>query len=242
MIKTLRCWHGNGAKIMAEDFIARRGKQSASGGGGATLNIENIATALGSTGGGHDATEANGGPAQRALPPVERWNPPFCGDIDMRIARDGTWFYRGTPIGRPALVRLFSTILRKDSDGYVLVTPVEKVGIKVEDAPFLAVEMTVAHRGTDQVLRFLTNVEDWVEAGASHPIRFEKAACDGIKPYIHVRGDLWALVTRALVLDLVELGEIGEHDGARCFGVASAGSFFPMANADEVESVGFNRS
>ncbi|MGH6820464.1 MAG: DUF1285 domain-containing protein [Methylocella sp.] len=207
--------------------MARRGK-SPSGAGGATLNIETLAT-------------AQGGPPQWPLPPVEQWNPPFCGDIDMRIARDGTWFYRGTPIGRPALVRLFSTILRKDSDGYVLVTPVEKVGIMVEDAPVLAVEMIVAHQGAGQVLRFRTNVEDWVEAGAGHPIRFEKAAFDGIKPYIHVRGDLWALVARALVLDLVELGEIGEHDGARCFGVASAGSFFPIANADELESAAMNQ-
>ncbi|MGH6830013.1 MAG: DUF1285 domain-containing protein, partial [Methylocella sp.] len=202
--------------------------KSPSGAGGATLNIETLATAA-------------GGPAQRALPPVEQWNPPFCGEIDMRIGRDGTWFYRGTPISRPALVRLFSTILRKDSDGYVLVTPVEKVGIRVEDAPFLAVEMTVANQGTDQVLRFRTNVEDWVEAGAGHPIRFEKGAAGGIKPYIHVRGDLWALVTRALVLDLVERGEMGEHDGARCFGVGSAGSFFPIANADEVESADINQ-
>ncbi len=225
---------------MTEEFVSRRGKQSASGAGGAPLTIETLATAMCSAGAGHDATEPKGGPAQRALPPVEQWNPPFCGDIDMRIARDGTWFYRGTPIGRPALVRLFSTILRKDSDGYVLVTPVEKVGIKVEDAPFLAVEMIVARQGADQILRFRTNVEDWVEAGAGHPIRFEKAAFDGIKPYIHVRGDLWALITRALVLDLVELGEIGEHDGARCFGVASAASFFPIANADEVESADIN--
>ncbi|MGH6800623.1 MAG: DUF1285 domain-containing protein [Methylocella sp.] len=200
-----------------------------------------MATAICSAGAGHDAAEAKGGPAQRALPPVEQWNPPFCGDIEMRIARDGTWFYDGTPITRPALVRLFSTILRKDSDGYVLVTPVEKVGIKVEDAPFLAVEMIVAQQGADQLLRFKTNVEDWVEAGFNHPIRFEKAACDGIKPYLHVRGDLWALVTRALVPNLVELGEIGEHDGARCFGVASAGSFFPMANANEVESADMNQ-
>jgi hypothetical protein len=181
--------------------------------------------------------EQQPGTGARNVPPVEQWNPRFCGDIDMRIARDGTWFYCGTAIGRPALVRLFSTILRKDPEGYVLVTPVERVGITVEDAPFLAVEMTVAHQGADQVLRFRTNVEDWVEAGAGHSIRFEKAACDGIKPYIHVRGDLWALVTRALVLDLVQLGQIGEHDGARCFGVGSAGSFFPIANADEVESV-----
>jgi uncharacterized protein len=194
--------------------------------GSATSNIENLAAAMGSLGAGHSVTESNGGPPQRALAPVEQWNPLFCGNIDMRIARDRTWFYYGTPINRPALVRLFSTILRKESDGYVLVTPVEKVGIKVEDAPFLAVEMIVAHQGADQVLRFLTNVGDWVEAGFNHPIRFEKAAFDGVKPYIHVRGDLWALVTRALVLDLVELGEIGEHDRACCFGVVSAGSFF----------------
>ena len=210
---------------MAEEFIARGGKQSASGAASATLNIETLAT-------------AGGGPAQRGLPPVEQWNPPFCGDIDMRIARDGTWFYCGTPIGRPALVRLFSMILRKDPKGFVLVTPVEKVGIIVEDAPFLVVEMTVARLGADQVLRFQTNVEDWVEAGAGHPIRFEKAAFDGIKPYIHVRGDLWALVTRALVLDLVELGEVREHDGARCFGVVSAGSFFPMAGVQEAGQIG----
>ncbi|MGB6175977.1 MAG: DUF1285 domain-containing protein [Methylocella sp.] len=212
---------------MAEEFIARHGKRTASGPGGATLNIETFAA-------------DKGGPAQWALRPVEQWNPPFCGDIDMRIARDGTWFYCGTPIGRPALVRLFSTILRKDRDGYVLVTPAEKVGIKVEDAPFLAVEMTAARQGADQVLRFLTNVEDWVEAGAGHPIRFEQGAANGIKPYVRVRGDLWALVTRALVLDLVELGEIGEHGGARWFGVGSAGSFFPIANADEVESADIN--
>jgi uncharacterized protein len=222
---------------MAAEFIAGRAKQSASGAGGPTLNIETIAAAMCSTRAGHDVTEAKDGPAQRALPPVEQWNPQFCGDIDMRIARDGTWFYCGTPIGRPALVRLFSTILRKDPDGYVLVTPVERVGIKVEDAPFLAVEMTAAHRGANQVLRFLTNVGDWVEAGFNHPIRFEKGAAGGIKPNIHVRGDLWALAARALVLDLVELGEIGEHDGGRCFGVGSAGGFFPIANADEVENV-----
>jgi uncharacterized protein len=205
------------------------------------LNIEVIATAVCPTGAGYDVKEAKGGPANRALPPREQSNPPFCADMDMRIARDGTWFYCGTPIGRPALVRLFSTILRKDPDGYVLVMPVEKVGIKVEDVPFLALEMTVAHQGADQVLRFLTNVGGWVEAGAGHPIRFEKAASDGIKPFIHVRGDLWALVSRALLLDLVELGEIGEHDGARCFGVGSAGGFFPIAKADEIESVDINQ-
>jgi hypothetical protein len=172
-----------------------------------------------------------------ALPPVEQWNPPFCGDIDMKIARDGTWFYCGTPIARPALVRLFSTILRKDPEGYVLVTPIEKVGIKVEDAPFLAVEMIVARPRAEQVLRFSTNVGDCVEACAKHPIRFEKSAFDGIKPYINVRGDLWALVTRALFLDLAGLGETKEHEGELCFGVFSAGVFFVMAGAGEVEAI-----
>jgi uncharacterized protein len=226
---------------MAEDFLAEYGKQSAPGVGSATLNVETLATAMRSTRAAQEGTEPRGDMAERALPPVEQWNPPFCGDIDTKIARDGTWFYYGTPIRRPALVRLFSTILRKDAQGYVLVTPAERVGITVEDAPFLAVEMTVAHQRADQVLRFLTNVEDWVEAGAGHPIRFEKAAFDGIKPYIRVRGDLWALVSRALVLDLVELGEIREHDGARCFGVGSAGRFFPIANAGEVDSVDINQ-
>jgi hypothetical protein len=198
---------------MAEEFLVKWGRRT---GDSTKLNTENMAT---------------------ALPPVEQWNPPFCGDIDMRIARDGTWFYCGTPIGRPALVRLFSTILRKDTDGYVLVTPVEKVGIKVEDAAFLAVEMTVARPQLEQVLRFSTNVGDWVEAGSSHPIRFEVTASGGIKPYIHVRGDLWALVTRAVTLDLVELGEIREHQGVRRFGVVSAGVFFSMTNAAEMEAI-----
>ena len=106
----------------------------------------------------------------KGLPPVHLWNPPFCGDIDLRIARDGTWFYGGTPIGRLPLVKLFASILRKDPEGFRLVTPVEKVGITVEDAPFLAVEMKV-ERGS--MLSFRTNVDDWVEAGADHLLRFE---------------------------------------------------------------------
>ncbi|WGJ14678.1 DUF1285 domain-containing protein [Methylocapsa sp. D3K7] len=174
------------------------------------------------------------GKARQALPPVEQWHPPFCGAIDMRISRDGTWFYNGTPIARPALVRLFSTILRKDPDGYVLVTPVEKVGIDVEDAPFLAVEMSVVQ---PRVLRFATNVGDWVEAGTEHPIRFEKSAHGGIKPYIHVRGGLWALATRTMSLELAGLCETREHAGAACFGVVSAGVFFPIAAEAEVEAL-----
>jgi hypothetical protein len=184
---------------------------------------------------GLTAAAGKASPGAKALPPVEQWNPPFCGDIDMRIARDGTWFYNGTPIGRPALVRLFSTILRKDPDRYVLVTPVEKVGIKVEDAPFLGVELTVTEDQSRQVLAVRTNVEDWVTVDAEHPLRFAKAEADGIKPYVRVRGDLWALVTRSLFLDLVALGEIEELNGERLFGVRSCGTFFTIANAQEIE-------
>ncbi len=182
------------------------------------------------------AARAVGG-EQRRLPPVHLWNPTFCGDIDMRIARDGTWFYNGTPIGRPALVRLFSTILRKDPDRYVLVTPVEKVGIAVEDAPFLAVELAKETGENGQSLRFRTNVDEWVEAGPEHPMRFEPGESGGLKPYVHVRADLWALVKRALFYDLVDLGETRRIDGEDMFGVVSNGAFFAMARADQLETL-----
>jgi hypothetical protein len=171
----------------------------------------------------------------RGLPPVERWNPPFCGDIDMRIAADGTWFYLGTPIGRPALVRLFSSVLRRDGDDYVLVTPVEKLGITVEDAPFQAVEMAVDGEGDARRLAFRTQVDDLVSVGPEHPIRFERAAKDGLKPYVHVRRGLWARLTRALTYDLLALGEVRDVDGIAMFGVAVAGGFHPAVPADEIE-------
>ena len=185
--------------------------------------LENLTRAAG-------AAQAPG----RGLPPVHLWNPPFCGDIDMRIARDGTWFYMGSPIGRAPLVRLFSTILRKDEDRYVLVTPVERVGIAVEDAPFLAVEMKVTQGERGQALAFRTNVEDWTQAGPDHPLRFETGDAEGLKPYVHVRAGLWALVKRALFYDLVAAGEVREVDGIAMFGVASNGVFFPMQRADEL--------
>src|SRR5256885_958566 len=128
----------------------------------------------------------------KALPPVHLWNPPFCGDLDMRIASDGTWFYMGTPIGRPALVRLFSTILKREDGKHFLVTPVEKVGIRVDDAPFLAVEMVRESDSRGRLLRFRTNVDDWVPCDSSHRLRFEAAADGGLTPYLHVRSDLWA--------------------------------------------------
>jgi hypothetical protein len=166
-------------------------------------------------------------------PPVEHWNPPFCGDIDMRIAADGTWFYNGTPIGRPALVRLFASILRKDPDRFVLVTPVERVGIAVEDAPFQAVEMAVEGEGGGRGIVFRTNVDDLVRVGAAHPLRFEKDATGGVKPYVLVRAALWARLTRALTYDLLNLGEDREAGGRMMFGVSAGGSFFPVAPAAE---------
>src|SRR5471030_1299323 len=131
---------------------------------------------------------------KRGPPPVHLWNPPFCGDIDMKIASDGNWFYQKTPIGRPALVKLFASVLKREGDKYFLVTPVEKVGIVVEDVPFLAVELKVIAPEHDvllPVLRFRTNVDDWVDAGPGHALRFETEATGGLKPYLHVRRDLW---------------------------------------------------
>lgn len=181
---------------------------------------------------GLDALVAGVPRESRGLPPVHLWNPPFCGDIDMRIGADGTWYYMKTPIGRPALVKLFASVLKREGEHYFLVTPVEKVGIVVDDAPFLAVEM----RQEAKTLRFRTNVDDWVDCDADHRLRFEpEQATGGLKPYLHVRRDLWAKVTRALFYDLVALGEERDVDGQRMFGVASAGSFFPMAEADSLK-------
>ncbi len=173
-------------------------------------------------------------PAQKGLPPVHLWNPPFCGDIDMRISGDGTWFYLGTPIGRPALVRLFSTILKREDGKHFLVTPAEKVGIRVDDAPFIAVEMRKERDDQEAVLCFRTNVDDWVTCDAAHPLRFEAAADGGLTPYLHVRADLWAKVTRALYYDLVDMGEERVVDGRPMFGVELGGEFFAMADAEQV--------
>ena len=169
-------------------------------------------------------------PGNKGLPPVHLWDPPFCGDIDMRIATDGTWFYMKTPIGRPALVRLFAGVLKREGDKHFLVTPVEKVGIAVDDAPFLAVEMKVE----GDVLNFRTNVDDWVACGDGHALRFEPEKTGGLKPYLHVRRDLWARLTRPLFYDLVERGEERTVDGRDVFGVASGAEFYVMADASAV--------
>jgi len=161
------------------------------------------------------------------LPPVERWNPPYCGDIGMAIRRDGMWTYQNSPIGRKPLVRLFSRVLRRDDDGrFYLVTPVEKVDVAVEDAPFMAVEMEVSGAGQEQALVFRTNVDDVVACGPEHPLRFEvEHGSGGLKPYLLVRGRLEALVTRAVYYDLVELAITNEHGR---LGVWSSGHFYVM--------------
>jgi len=187
----------------------------------------------GTVGGLGEAAEAR----KRGPAPVHLWNPPYCGEIDMRIAADGTWHYCGSPIGRTALVQLFASILRKDEDRYVLVTPVERVGIVVDDAPFLCVEMGVDKTEAEPILTFRTNVEDVVTVDAEHPLRFERGAADGIKPYVRVRGDLWALVKRALYYDLVALGKVEPWQGEEWFGVRSGALFFPMTRASEIDGL-----
>ncbi|PIE14294.1 MAG: proteophosphoglycan precursor [Rhodobacterales bacterium] len=170
--------------------------------------------------------------AKGGLPPVHLWNPPFCGDLDIRIARDGTWFYLGTPIGRPEMVRLFSTILRRDGDDYFLVTPVEKVGITVDDAPFVAVDFTVSGEGQEQSLTFETSLGDFATAGPEHPIRVSRDAETGEpSPYVLVRRNLEALIDRKSFYRLIEIGT--HHEG--WFGLWSGGEFFRVIPSHELD-------
>ena len=175
--------------------------------------------------------------AGKGAAPVERWNPDFCGDLDMEIKQDGTWFYLGTPIGRMPLVQLFSTVLRKDEDGRTyLVTPVERVGIRVVDAPFIAVEMDVSGAGAEQTITFRTNVGDVVEAGPGHPLRFvDEDETGGLKPYVLVRGRLEALVARPVMYELVEHGEEIDIDGKAMFAVRSKGEIYPIMPAEKLK-------
>lgn len=170
--------------------------------------------------------------AGRALPPVETWHPPHCGDIDIRIARDGTWFHEGRPIVRRELVRLFSTILRKDADGYHLVTPAEKMRIEVEDAPFLAVLLRIEGEGRNRRLVFTTNVGDETVAGAENPIRVETdPVTEQPAPYVHVRCGLEAKIARAVFYELAGLAIPGEGEHRGMLGVWSCGVFFPLGHA-----------
>lgn len=203
----------------------------------APLTPENLMHRLDAAGGraaGDAEHRKSAGPAK--LPPVHLWNPPYGGDLPMEIKRDGTWFYMGTPIRRKPMVKLFSSVLRLDDDGkYYLVTPVEKVGITVEDAPFTAVEVDVEGEGRDQKLTFRTQVDDWVTADKDHPIRVEIDPKTGEpSPYVTVRSRLEALIGRSVFYEMVDLGVEEEVDGTQMFGVWSCGAFFPFAPAGEV--------
>jgi hypothetical protein len=159
---------------------------------------------------------------------------PSCGDFDIRIARDGTWFYRDSPIGRKPLVQLFASVLRREADGeYWLVTPVERGRVIVEDAPFTAVELAARGTGRDQVLAFRTNLDDWVEAGPGHPVRVDQAPDTGEpSPYILVRDGLDALIVRSVYYHLVDLSVERDHNGQKTLGVWSHGRFFPLGSPD----------
>jgi hypothetical protein len=173
--------------------------------------------------------------ATKGRPPVDKWHPPYCGDIGLRIARDGGWHYRGSPIARIGLVKLFASVLRRDADGrHYLVTPAEKVDVEVDDAPFLAVEMEIEGRELEQRLIFRTNVDDVVSADAEHPLRFEvEAGSGGLKPYLTVRGRLEALLTRALAFDLAQLAVAAGAGQAADLGLWSGGVFFALPHCCE---------
>lgn len=159
------------------------------------------------------------------------WNPPHCGDSGMRIAADGTWTHDGAPIVRPAMIRLFSSILRRDADGFVLVTPAEKLSIAVDDAPFLAVEITIAPdapSAASPCLLLRTNVGEVVAACAAHPLRFEIDGRGGLRPYVLVRHALWARLTRSVSLDLLNCVEERAVDGTLRLGIPSGDAFFPL--------------
>lgn len=177
---------------------------------------------------------AAGKATKKGPPPVHLWNPPFCGDIDMEIRRDGTWFYLGTPIGRLPLVKLFASILKREDGKYFLVTPVEKVGIRVVDAPFVAVDCEVSGTGADQVLCFTTNVGDEVTAGPENPIRVIRAEDGEPSPYVHIRRGLEALIDRKTFYRLVDIATPAPFKGEDWLGLTSQGQFFPIVPMAEL--------
>ncbi len=180
------------------------------------------------------AAAAKAASREKGLPPVHLWNPPFCGDIDMRIARDGTWFYLGTPIGRAPMVRLFSSILKREGDRYFLVTPVEKVGITVDDTPLHAIDVEAEGAGPDQRLTFTTRTGDVVTAGPGHPLQIDRGPGGEPAPMVMVRAGLWARIDRKSFFRLIELGCHAPHEGASWFGLWSQGQFFPVIPSDEL--------
>lgn len=174
------------------------------------------------------------GAAGRPLPPVSEWNPSRTGEIDLTIRRDGAWAHEGQVIERARLVRLFSTVLRKDGDDYFLVTPAEKLKIRVEDAPFLAVSMRERTNSGVRELVFATNVGDEVVAGRDRPISY-RGPKGQKRAYVLVRDRLEALISRSVFFDLVAAGETRETGGEDWFGVESSGVFFPLSRAADMD-------
>ena len=173
----------------------------------------------------------------KTLPPVMSWNPPFCGDLDIRIARNGTWYYLGTPIGRFELVKLFSSILKIEDGKYFLVTPVEKVGIKVDDAPFVAVDFNEIEITGEKALKFETQVGDEVIASDKNPIRVVRdAVSDEPAPYIHIRNGLDALIDRKTFYRLIDIGQHKKYENDDWFGIESASAFFPIIKSEELNN------
>lgn len=199
--------------------MSNKDKQDSS----ASINADNLAASAKAAG-------------KKGPPPVHLWNPPFCGDLDMRIARDGLWYYLGTPIGRKNLVKLFASIIRKDGDDYFLVTPVEKVGIKVDDAPFVAVDFTISGTGQEQSVSFITNMDEEVIASSSKPLRVEIAPDTGeVSPYVLVRSNLEALIDRKSFYRLFENCCKEIYEDHEWVGLWSEGTFFPFILASELE-------
>lgn len=163
--------------------------------------------------------------ASRGPAPVHLWNPPFCGDMDMEIRADGTWFHEGTPIGRPAMVKLFASVLKKEDGKFFLVTPVEKLGIRVEDAPFIAIDVEISDQDGEGKLVFTTNLDEEVTAGPEHPIRVEIDTDGTPRPYLHVRSGLEALIDRK---NFYRLAENARPDNEGRMSVRSNGAVFPL--------------
>ena len=173
----------------------------------------------------------------KTLPPVMNWNPPFCGDLDIRIARNGTWYYLGTPIGRFELVKLFSSILKIEDGKYFLVTPIEKVGIKVDDAPFVAVDFNEIEVIGEKALKFETQVGDEVIASDKNPIRVVRdAVSDEPAPYIHIRNGLDALIDRKTFYRLIDIGQHKKYKNEDWFGIESASAFFPIIKSEDLNN------
>ena len=203
-----------------------------------TQNSDSSVTELSDPGAADNLARAVAAAAKegKGPPPVHLWNPPYCGDLDIRIARNGMWWYLGTPIGRVELVKLFASVLKLEDGKYYLVTPVEKIGITVDDAPFVAVDFEIADAGPSQVITFETNVADRTVAGPDNPIRVERDPETGEpSPYVHVRRGLEALIDRKSYYRLVDICVHEKVNGARWFGLKSGGQFFPIIPSAELE-------